>query len=473
MERKIEEELEAGHYVFVSQRPRIVSALTTVPKGDNDIRLIHDLSRPECGGVNYFATKEAFKYQSLSDALNLIKPCSYMAKVDLKAAYRSVHINPQQHTLTGLKWKFKSDMEPTYMIDTRLPFGARKSPFVFNRITQSIKRMMSRKGFSNIVVYLDDFFICADSFDECLHAYTTLVYLLRGLGFDINWDKVVDPCECLCFLGVIIDTVQGTLSLPNSKTKEIAHAFHAKTRASKKQLQHLAGKLCWAAQVTPWGRAHIRSIFDAIASLKKPDHKCKLQLIKEDLKWWTFCLTQGTNVRRIWTPVATLDVYTDACSAAGGAFCCGNWIYINWSIDNPSLSQQHINVKELAAVISAARAWAQSWKLHHIIIHTDNSVTEACINNGTARNKTGLVLLKELAELAMQYNFTISAIYLPGKENTIADTISRLHEPGMICKLRSLLGLPCISIVTGYHMSHKSQKPIFQVLSWESSRSFT
>ena len=96
------------------------------------------------------------KYQSVRDACELLTPGCYQVKVDLKAAYRSIAINPDHHTLAGLKWTFENDVHPTYMVDTRLMFGARLSPSIFHRLSQCIRRMMQRRGYE-CVVYLDDF----------------------------------------------------------------------------------------------------------------------------------------------------------------------------------------------------------------------------------------------------------------------------------------------------------------------------
>ena len=62
------------------------------------------------------------------DALKLMKQGYYMAKVDLESAYRSVRIHPDNYQATGIKFKFPGNQSSTYMYDTRLPFGARKSP---------------------------------------------------------------------------------------------------------------------------------------------------------------------------------------------------------------------------------------------------------------------------------------------------------------------------------------------------------
>lgn len=90
-----------------------------------------------------------------------------MAKIDLRHAYRSVPIYPSSFAATGLKWKFEGDEDFTYFYDTRLLFGAKSSPEIFRRITQVIRRMMARRGFDSVIVYLDDFLVIAPTQQAC------------------------------------------------------------------------------------------------------------------------------------------------------------------------------------------------------------------------------------------------------------------------------------------------------------------
>ena len=130
-----------------------------IPKSKDKIRLIHDYSRPVEGSLNSFASLEPVKFQSVSEAASMVGEGYYMAKIDLEAAYRSVLVHPDDHAATGLKWVFEGNKLPTYMYDSRLPFGARKAPGIFHRITQGVKRMMIRRGFRDVVVYLDDWIL--------------------------------------------------------------------------------------------------------------------------------------------------------------------------------------------------------------------------------------------------------------------------------------------------------------------------
>ena len=354
VEQKLIDGIADGCYKITDRKPNIVSALNVVPKPDGDIRLIHDCSQPEGKSVNDYASKDSFSYQTISDALQLIGKNWFMAKVDLQSAYRSVGLAALDQMYTGLQWKFEGDKTGCYIVDTRLPFGARKSPFIFNRITQSIKRMMKKRGIDAIVAYLDDFFVAGDTFQSCMKALNTLISLLRSLGFRINWKKVCDPSQTMTFLGVSINTSSGILSLDKKKLSDLREdiaEIQTKTRMTKRQLQSIAGKLSWASLVVPWGRAFIRNTFNLICTLKQATHKCRIASISADLKWWSSSLLLGSNAKVIWDERPIIDVYTDACEIGGGAFCHGDWAYLAWHVDAPSLQNEHINVKELASTI--------------------------------------------------------------------------------------------------------------------------
>ena len=55
---------------------------------------------------------------------------------------------PDELSIYRLRMAVFSDPHVTYFYDTRLPFGAKNSPEILNRITQSVHRMMARRGFS-------------------------------------------------------------------------------------------------------------------------------------------------------------------------------------------------------------------------------------------------------------------------------------------------------------------------------------
>ena len=140
--------------------------MAAIPKPDGDVRLIHDCSRPIGEAVNdYCSTDWQQKFARVDDAAAEMTEGCYFAKVDLRSAYRSVHISKSSQAVTGLSWNLNG--KTVFLKDTRLPFGARLSVGIFHRLTQAVRRMMVRKGYDLTIVYLDDFLIISKSKQAC------------------------------------------------------------------------------------------------------------------------------------------------------------------------------------------------------------------------------------------------------------------------------------------------------------------
>lgn len=425
-------EIEMGHYKVVSDPPDIISPMAAIPKPDGGVRLIHDCSRPGGLAVNDYCTSDwKQKFARVDDAARLVTPGCFMAKVDLKQAYRSVPISQHSQRVAGLKWQL--DSNTVYLKDTRLCFGSKLAPGIFHRLTQAVKRMLKRRGLKATVVYLDDFFIKAETFADCVYALNTLIFLLRKLGFQINWNKVVDPTTKLIFLGIEIDSVDMCLRLPEDKLSQVRQElslFAARKRASKKQLQSLAGKLNFCASVVYGGRVYSRRIIDALNRLKADNHKVMLcGSIKADIAWWQSFMANFNGKSLLLDKVPIKSVFTDSCNLAGGGYFEGDWFYCNWECDWPMVSKLHINSKEILAVYLAVCRWAPYWKNKKIYIQSDNMVTVHTINRGTSKNPFLMACLRVLFWLSATFNFHITARFIPGLTNTLADGISRLHEP--------------------------------------------
>ena len=433
--KQILSEIEAGNYIICDPPPKIISPIAVIPKPDGDVRLIHDCSRPIGNAVNdYCSTDWKQKFSTVDDAAACMTKGCYFAKVDLKSAYRSVGISQRSQQVTGLKWQFNG--QTVYMRDTKLCFGARLSPGIFHRLTQAVKRMMARRGYDLVVVYLDDFLIISQSKIECQIALSILIQLLRKLGFNIHWGKVVDPTTKITFLGIELDSIEMMLHLPDEKLQsfklELQGFIHRK-RASKRQLQALAGRLSWAAGVVKGGRVFLRRIFNQISTLKHVSHKALLsKVVKEDLLWWVNFLNMFNGKSALLDAKPLECVFTDACDDAAGGVFGTDWFYANWTRDLPQAQALHINEKEVLAVVVAAHRWAPFWANKRIIIHSDNITTVASINKCTSRNDFIMQCLRKLFWIGAVFNFHLTSKYVPGHLNIAADAASRFHLPGYL-----------------------------------------
>jgi hypothetical protein len=75
-----------------------------------------------------------------------------MAKIDLKYTYRSGPISPTSQKVTGFRWDFAGGMKHFY--DTKLPFGSKEAPGIFHRLSQTVCRMMARRGFQIVLIWM-------------------------------------------------------------------------------------------------------------------------------------------------------------------------------------------------------------------------------------------------------------------------------------------------------------------------------
>ena len=164
VEQQIISEIKSGAYACVSDKPSIISPLGADDK-KKKIRVLHDGSQPSGKNLNSYATKNSFKYITIDEITKMIPKNGYIAKVDIRHAYRSVGIHKNSVDASGLQWTFEGDVEPTTFVDTRLMFGARKAPEIFQRISNSVVRMMKRRGYT-VVSYLDDFLIISNNYLE-------------------------------------------------------------------------------------------------------------------------------------------------------------------------------------------------------------------------------------------------------------------------------------------------------------------
>lgn len=430
VEQQIKAEIEHGNYVLTSEKPVIVSALGAIMKPEGGIRLIHDCSLPVGQSVNDYAElSEHYKFETVDRVARNLKAGMWLNKVDLKQAYRVCHISQHSQTMTGLQWCFNG--ENMYFYDRKLPFGGRRSPLIFHRLTQAVCRMMARRGFKTYA-YIDDFITLTATKQESLEALNCLIALLRKLGFLINWKKVVDPTQDIVFLGININSIEMSLRLPDGKLRSIhAELDHmlGKKRASKRQLQSLAGRLSFAAAVVAGGRVFLRRIIDAICTLRNKSDRIILGgSLRGDIEWWHNFMQVFNGKSLLLQDHPIQSILTDASNSGAGCFFEGDWMYINWQVDYPDLKDIHINNKETLAVVFAALRWAPLWRNHRVYITSDNFCTVSALRKGTSKSKTIMQALRLLFWLSAIFNFHIKPVHVSGSLHCLADSISRLEE---------------------------------------------
>ena len=177
---------------------------------------------------------------------------------------------------------------------------------------------------------------------------------------------------------------------------------------------------------------------------------------KADIEWWATALNLfvGQAAFPCDVPLPAHCFTTDA----SGTGCSGHyrrdWYYVNWEADCPAVGSKHMTYQELYAVLCAARRWGKLWQGQHILVRSDNLATVASINKSTSRSPEMMSLIRELFWLSVSHDFRLTARFIPGKLNVLADRISRLVEPKAALDAWNLLNyLTPFNCFMCYHLS--------------------
>ena len=99
-------------------------------------------------------------YASIGDAINHIKVVgtgTYLAKTDIKSAFRILPINPIDYGLLGMKWKDK------YYYDSCMPMGCSSSCKTFETFISALEWIARTKFKIHVLHLLDDCLFIAPS----------------------------------------------------------------------------------------------------------------------------------------------------------------------------------------------------------------------------------------------------------------------------------------------------------------------
>ena len=206
-----------------------------VPKKDGGWRPIINLKR-----LNSYLEVPHFKMEGIRDLKDILQMGDYMGKLDLKDAYLTVPVKESHRDFLKFQWKDQS-----YRFCS-LPFGLATAPRVFTKILRPLAAKLRKQGIQ-ILFYLDDLLVLAQSQQMLDQHIQLLAHELTSLGFKLNHKKCVwIPTQRLDFLGFQIDSIQMKLYLPSEKvekiTKECRH-FVNKSEVSARDFAHLIGLL--------------------------------------------------------------------------------------------------------------------------------------------------------------------------------------------------------------------------------------
>ena len=211
-----------------------------------------------------------------------------------------------------------------------------------------------RKLNVRLIIFLDYILLMAASVEELTLARDTIIYLLQNLGFLINIKKsVLQPCQTIQFLGMEINSIDMTVTLPQEKKDQIVKQGQdllRKSSVSPRELTQLIGRLASTAiAVLPAALQYRAMQRQQILELSVAgNYSSEIKLsdeVKAELQWWVQNLHLN-NGRSVISYPPQLLIASDASLEGWGAFCQGHKTGGQWTLPE---KKDHINILELRA----------------------------------------------------------------------------------------------------------------------------
>ena len=136
-------------------------------KTPGEFRLIHHLSFPHGASINDGISSEhtAVCYSRVDDAISMIKNLGkgcFLAKTDIKNAFRIIPICPQDYDLLGIFWQGK------FYYDRAMPMGCASSCRTFETLSTALQWVAQKHlNIAHLIHILDDYLMAASSYDQC------------------------------------------------------------------------------------------------------------------------------------------------------------------------------------------------------------------------------------------------------------------------------------------------------------------
>lgn len=92
----------------------------------------------------------------------------------------------------------------------------------------------------------------------------------------------------------------------------------------------------------------------------------------------------------------------------------------------------HINEKELWPVLVSLSKWGCNWRNSTVQVTTDNTQVLGVLRTGKSSNTTAMAWARELFWSCCFYNINIRCNWIPGVDNVVADSLSRLNNPDCV-----------------------------------------
>ncbi|KAG5715762.1 Integrase/recombinase xerD like protein [Termitomyces sp. T112] len=355
------------------------------------VRRIHHLSWPQGSLINDGIpdAEATIIYDMVEQAIHDLAASglgSLMLKLDLESVFHHIPIQHVDWPLLGFEWLRK------LYYNIVLVFGARSAPYIFNLFAEALHWILQRNIPAWVCHYLNNFLAIFPPASPPTLVSMSLSWALKlgdHLGLTFQPTKMIGPNTTVEFLGLELDSRAMEVRLPQEKLEHLHNLMDSWAHqrcATHCELDELTGFLQFASQVIPAARAFIHALYNfATLFLSSPFASRHIpKAARLNISWWN---TVAPTWNRVWfvSPNrSTINIYTDASGAKGlGGHFGAEWFMAHCP---RRLRHEHIQVKEMFAVVHAILCWGKSFHGSHVVFHVDNEAIFNAIRSKTIRS---------------------------------------------------------------------------------------
>ena len=353
--------------------------------------------------------------------------------VDFRHAYKNIPLPTSQHELATIILA-PPDGPPMKAVLKTQPFGAKRAPANWARVTAFLRWVVARLFSITLFVYVDDCFT-VEPVSTVLSAFKSIQELFALFGLELEEDKEKKPTKELELLGAQILFAPGMIkaTLPVNKrlkyTTEL-RAILARNALGPAEAAKIRGKLGYAQTLFfgRVGRSLLRPFsvrqYDSAASssTKLP------QGLKDVIPWWIAQLGCAKPRMVCTRPTHPVLAYSDACGEGHlGAITVLDGMVATHHTHVPSwFARAKTGIFELelmACVIGLLAAMAIA-PGRPVLLCCDNMGARGTIMRGTCGAAIGRMISSVFWNIAAQFECAVWIEFAPSALNS-ADPPSR------------------------------------------------
>lgn len=433
LRENIQKEVASGNILRMPHKQNNIkySPLGVVPKPRSDkFRTINHLSFPigtsindGIGGQHLYTHYN--NYDAITPWLREYGSKAWLAGVDVENVFRIIPVHPVDIALQGIQF------EGIYYLDLQLVFGCKSSPVIFNTFAALWNWIFVHHGRIRCLQhYLDDFILVTGNQKAANLSMNIMKLIANKIQLPLKKAKEVPPTQIMTHLGIAINTITMTFSIPEDRVKNICSELDTWSKHKYKTLGEfwsLAGWLIWACTIIPTLRPFIQPFFQRIAGkhfkhakipitkgLKSTILDIKTLLTHSNHTHW-----YNRKIHLVSQPHIT--IYTDA-----SLFGAGIWVpSINQHAQFNITAKQDIFVNETHAALVALHHFCHKIKGTSLTLIVDNMALAESLYKGASKNTIVNDMLCTIALILNLHQISLHTFYISSQANLTADLLSR------------------------------------------------